>query len=246
MRHAPQERNGKAMSKKNIARTKKLLSPRPAVRPEDIPYLVRDELDEPQRLTKAAASGAGALKAPAPAGTAEPSPIAAAVPAKPLAPLAILWPEPAAPQPAPQPAQSPVQQVQKASAKAATPHASPAPAAQPAKPPIQGEPTQSPGEAALAEKAAKPNQPQSVKVTFVLLDLGAKQVSLCGDFNGWSRNATPMRRDSSGHWETTVDLVPGRYEYKFMVNGEWIPDPLAHENVWNQHGTLNSVVEVRA
>ena len=26
----------------------------------------------------------------------------------------------------------------------------------------------------------------------------------------------------------------------------WIPDPLAHENVCNQHGTLNSVIEVRA
>ena len=30
-----------------------------------------------------------------------------------------------------------------------------------------------------------------------------------------------------------------------MRDGEWIPDLLAHEHVWNQHGTLNSVVEVR-
>ena len=55
-----------------------------------------------------------------------------------------------------------------------------------------------------------------------------------------------MRRHSDGHWETTVDLAPGRYEYKFVRDGEWIPDLLAHENVWNQHGTLNSVVEVLA
>jgi 1,4-alpha-glucan branching enzyme len=85
-----------------------------------------------------------------------------------------------------------------------------------------------------------------VEVSFVLVDLGAKQVSLSGDFNGWSPDATPMRRDSSGHWETTVELAPGRYQYKFVVDGEWVPDPLARENVWNQHGTLNSVVEVRA
>jgi len=55
-----------------------------------------------------------------------------------------------------------------------------------------------------------------------------------------------MKRDEGGHWETTAALAPGRYEYKFVVGGEWIPDPLARENVWNCHGTLNSVIEVRA
>jgi 1,4-alpha-glucan branching enzyme len=55
-----------------------------------------------------------------------------------------------------------------------------------------------------------------------------------------------LKRYSSGHWETSVQLTPGHYQYKFIVNGEWILDPLARENVWNQHGTLNSVVEVRA
>jgi len=102
-----------------------------------------------------------------------------------------------------------------------------------------------PEQAAAAKMALTPTQPPSVKVTFVLLGLGADQVWLSGDFNGWSPNATPMRRDSSGHWETTVALAPGRYQYKFVADGEWIPDPLARENVWNQHGTLNSVVEVR-
>jgi 1,4-alpha-glucan branching enzyme len=82
-------------------------------------------------------------------------------------------------------------------------------------------------------------------VSFVLLDLGAKQVSLSGDFNGWSPDATPMRRGPSGHWETTLALAPGRYEYKFVVDGNWKHDPLARVNVWNQNGTLNSVIEVR-
>jgi hypothetical protein len=107
------------------------------------------------------------------------------------------------------------------------------------------EPPKTPEKAAVVAQAPKATATRSVKVSFVLLDLGAKQVSLSGDFNGWSPNATPMRRDSSGHWETTVDLAPGRYQYKFVADGEWIPDPLAQENVWNQHGTLNSVIEVR-
>jgi 1,4-alpha-glucan branching enzyme len=55
-----------------------------------------------------------------------------------------------------------------------------------------------------------------------------------------------MKRHTDGHWETTAALAPGRYQYKFLIDGQWIPDPLARENVRNYHGTLNSVVEVRA
>jgi len=87
---------------------------------------------------------------------------------------------------------------------------------------------------------------QTVKVTFALFDLGAKRAWLSGEFNGWSPKTTPMRWHEAGHWEATVPLAPGRYEYKFIIDGEWIPDSLAAENVWNKHGTLNSVVHVRA
>lgn len=108
------------------------------------------------------------------------------------------------------------------------------------------EPPKTTGEVPPAESAPVQAAAKTVNVKFVLLDLGAKQVSLSGDFNGWLPTATPMKRDEGGHWETTVALAPGRYEYKFVVGGEWIPDPLARENVWNCHGTLNSVIEVRA
>jgi hypothetical protein len=96
------------------------------------------------------------------------------------------------------------------------------------------------------ETAVKPTAPQRVKVTFVLLEPGAKQVFLCGEFNGWASDATPMKRDDAGHWETTLALAPGRHEYKFLVDGNWRHDPLARVNVWNQNGTLNSVAQVWA
>ena len=72
------------------------------------------------------------------------------------------------------------------------------------------------------------------------------QVSLCGEFNGWSPSATPMKRHDDGHWETTVALAPGRYQYEFLVDGDWLLDPAVRKNVPNDHGSLNSVVEVRA
>ena len=94
--------------------------------------------------------------------------------------------------------------------------------------------------------AGKPTAPKTVKVTFLLHDPGAKQVFLCGEFNGWASDAMPMKRYGDGHWETTVALTPGRHEYKFVVDGNWKHDPRARVNVWNQNGTLNSVAQVQA
>ena len=98
----------------------------------------------------------------------------------------------------------------------------------------------------MAASAEKPTAPKTLSVSFALHKPDAKGVLLCGEFNGWSPIATPMTRHNDGHWKTTVALAPGRYQYKFIVDGEWIPDPAAQNNVPNQHGSLNSVVEVRA
>ena len=98
----------------------------------------------------------------------------------------------------------------------------------------------------MAAQAPKSTAPKTRSIRFALHKPDAKQVSLCGEFNGWSPSATPMKRHDDGHWETTVALVSGRFQYKFIVDGEWITDPAAQKNVPNEHGSLNSVVEVRA
>lgn len=99
--------------------------------------------------------------------------------------------------------------------------------------------------AGAAEKARTRTTSQKVRVTFVLLEPAARQVWVSGDFNDWSHDKAPMKRHDDGHWEASTELTPGRYEYKFIVDGEWIPDPLATEQVWNRHGTLNSVIQVQ-
>ena len=53
-----------------------------------------------------------------------------------------------------------------------------------------------------------------------------------------------MIQQSAGRWETKLALPPGRYEYKFVVDGEWIADPEARFFVQNEHGSRNSVIEV--
>jgi hypothetical protein len=97
----------------------------------------------------------------------------------------------------------------------------------------------------IAQAPVPPANPR-VKVPFVFPAPSAQSVSVSGDFNGWSPAATPLNRHENGRWEATVDLKPGRYQYKFIVDGQWVADPLAKESVLNQHGTLNSVIEVQA
>ena len=146
------------------------------------------------------------------------------------------------------PFQSPAQQIQKASARAVAAQGSLATGVQPPKPADQPEPIKAPGKAATVAEAPVVSEVPTVRVTFVLptCPCCAKRVSLSGDFNGWSPDATPMKQYDDGHWETTIELAPGRYEYKFVRDGEWMPDLLARENVLNGYGTLNSVIEVRA
>jgi 1,4-alpha-glucan branching enzyme len=79
---------------------------------------------------------------------------------------------------------------------------------------------------------------------FSLIDPDAKQVSICGAFNNWTPDATPLTRDADGRWHVALALPPGRHEYKFLVDGQWMPDLHAAENVVNDFGTLNSVVTI--
>ena len=39
-------------------------------------------------------------------------------------------------------------------------------------------------------------------------------------------------------------MAPGTYEYCFVVDGQWMPDPLARESVPNPFGGRNSILQV--
>jgi 1,4-alpha-glucan branching enzyme len=91
-----------------------------------------------------------------------------------------------------------------------------------------------------------PQRTKVVEFTFILDHFHSSEVFLCGDFNQWSPQSLRMiRRDGSGRWEKRLTLLPGRYEYRFIVDGKWMSDPHAPAEVPNQYGLCNSVVEVR-
>lgn len=74
--------------------------------------------------------------------------------------------------------------------------------------------------------------------------LGA-QISVAGDFNGWSADTHPMRLNPSlGVFERLIPLTPGRHQYRVVVDGRWIPDPYNPVESPNPFGGANSVVVV--
>lgn len=81
--------------------------------------------------------------------------------------------------------------------------------------------------------------------TFSYTDPAAKSVYVAGDFNEWNATANPMEKDSSGVWVAAVPLKPGKYQYKFIVDGNWKPDPLNSDTADDTFGGRNSVKTVR-
>lgn len=69
----------------------------------------------------------------------------------------------------------------------------------------------------------------------------AKKVTIAGSFNGWNQdNFIMVQKD--GKWTFPIYLKPGKYTYKFIVDGKWIRDP--GNDLWeeNEYGTGNSVL----
>ena len=78
----------------------------------------------------------------------------------------------------------------------------------------------------------------------------AKAVFVAGTFNDWNPTAAPLKGSKTGKWSAKINLQPGRYEYKFVVDGDWCCAPgcsAEHDCpncVINEHGTMNRVLEV--
>jgi 1,4-alpha-glucan branching enzyme len=96
----------------------------------------------------------------------------------------------------------------------------------------------------METKAKRPFRIGRRRVFFSLKAPDAKAVSVVGDFNGWRADLHPMKMNDTGEWGKQLFLPPGRYEYKFVVDGQWWEDPACEQKSQNQYGTCNSVVVV--
>jgi 1,4-alpha-glucan branching enzyme len=85
---------------------------------------------------------------------------------------------------------------------------------------------------------------QLVPFRFEFTDKAAHAVCVAGSFNDWKPEAKTLHGDGSGKWWKETPLKPGTYEYCFVVDGKWIPDPAAKESIANPFGGTNSVLKI--
>jgi len=69
----------------------------------------------------------------------------------------------------------------------------------------------------------------------------AKNVMVVGNFTQWQEQPIHLKNESGGVWRTTVELPPGKYQYRFIVDGQWCDDPQCALWVANPYGSQDSV-----
>ena len=72
----------------------------------------------------------------------------------------------------------------------------------------------------------------------------AGSVNLAGSFNDWDPNAVPLTKGEDGLWRAALELAPGSYVYKFVVDGTWVEDPGNPETIDDGYGGVNSVLTI--
>ena len=87
-------------------------------------------------------------------------------------------------------------------------------------------------------------RPQKRTVRLELDVPKARSVYVVGTFNNWKPGATPLIWIGGTKWFKDLPLAPGRYEYRFVVNGTLIDDPKGKAYVPNPQGGRNAVLQV--
>lgn len=83
-----------------------------------------------------------------------------------------------------------------------------------------------------------------VRVVFELPScVWADRISLTGDFNDWRENDIVLKQTRSGVWQATLDLPLGaRYQFRYVVDGQWCTDSHADGTSDNNFGSQNSLI----
>jgi len=98
-------------------------------------------------------------------------------------------------------------------------------------------------ERSILQRLRLPSAPIPTRdgVVFTLDAPGANRVQVAGDFNAWMPDGGEMRF-RNGMWCKLISLAPGRYRYRYVVDGCWQSDPLNSLTEPSPYGDYDSVV----
>lgn len=93
-----------------------------------------------------------------------------------------------------------------------------------------------------ARKLSLPQPSLKGTVTFRLKGYSsAKIVAVAGTFNNWNQSQLLFAREGD-EWVCRVNLPRGKYQYKFIVDGDWINDPNNPRIESDERGFRNSLL----
>lgn len=82
------------------------------------------------------------------------------------------------------------------------------------------------------------------KVTFAVEAKQATEVAVIGDFNQWKAAEGSLSKLKNGTFKGSFDLPKdSEYEFKYIIDGEYVNEPEADFQRWNEYGgSENSVI----
>ena len=81
------------------------------------------------------------------------------------------------------------------------------------------------------------------KVTFSVPAKEADEVAVVGTFNEWDSKATNLKKLKNGTFKGTVDLEKDHsYEFRYVVDGEYVNDDQADAYAWNDYAAAENGV----
>ena len=97
----------------------------------------------------------------------------------------------------------------------------------------------------IAKKLTLPSPSIKGNTTFRLKGhTNARVVAVAGSFNDWNQSQVLCGKEGD-EWVCRIDLAPGKYTYKFIIDGDWILDPANPVTEDDERGHTNSVLVVK-
>lgn len=83
------------------------------------------------------------------------------------------------------------------------------------------------------------------EIVFTLDAPEEERVQIAGDFNGWMpENLRLTYSEGRPMWQKIKRLKPGAYQYKYLIDNQWVADPGNHNTVDDLFGGINSIIRV--
>jgi len=96
----------------------------------------------------------------------------------------------------------------------------------------------------VKQKKSSPSA-RMVKKQFFCDDPNASCVKIVGSFNNWNTSEESlMERKKDGTWSKSIILAPGTYQYRFLIDDDWVEDQNNPNQVDNSFGGKNSVIRI--